>query len=397
VTERLAAVFVHGFLDDRHVWAKVIDELRTPGIDTVQLDLPGAGDRVDARGPFTYESLSADVGAVVDRVGEPFVIVGHSMGAPIAELVAAARPDRAVGLVLLAPMPLAGARLPDEVVDGFRSVGGDAEAQRALRQQLSVALSDAELDRLVSTGVGVRSEVVRALVDCWNAGLRDTPEPSRYAGPVLIVRGADDSFVTEDLVAAAVAPRFPSARTVVVERAGHWPHLEQPAALAAQLDRFLTERVTGARANTAADVRPQSWTNAFASKSADAFGKAFADDVVLEASTLTGPIEGRDQVMRVMGTASEIYESLVFTHEASAGPRSYLEWEATAFGGTVLHGVTVLTTDADGQIVHAAIHHRPLGAALRFSAELGERLSGVLDAGYFYEHGVSASVKAGSG
>src|SRR5437764_815699 len=381
----LAVVFVHGFLDDQHVWDKVIAELKTPGVEAIRLDLAGLGDRGDAGGPFTYERLAEDVGAVVDTVGKPFVIVGQSMGAPIAELVATARPDRALGLVLVTPVPLAGTRLPDEVVEPFRSLGADAEGQRDVRQQLSVALSDADLDRLVATGLRVRPEVVASLVDCWNAGLADAPERSRYAGPVLVVRGSQDGFVTEELVATSVSPRFASAQTVVIERAGHWPHLEQPAALAAQLDRFVTEHATGADDNTAADVRPQGWTNAFASKSADAFGKAFADDVVLEASVLNRPVEGRDQVMRVMGTASGIYESLVFTQEASAGPRTYLEWEATAFGGMVLRGVTVLTKDADGRIVRAAIHHRPLGAALRFSAELGERLTEIAD--HFYDGG----------
>src|SRR4051794_24755436 len=380
-----AVVFVHGFLDDQSVWDTVIDELTTAAIETIQLDLAGLGDRAGASGPFTYDQLAAEVGAVVDRVGKPFVIVGQSMGAPIAELVATARPERALGLVLLTPVPLAGTRLPDDVVEPFRSLGADAAAQRGVRQQLSVGLSDADLDRLVAIGLRVRPEVVRALVDCWNTGLDDAPEPSRYAGPVLIVRGSDDGFVTEDLVATSVSPRFASAQRVVIERAGHWPHLEQPAALAAQLDRFLTQHATGADDNTAADVRRQGWTNAFASKSADAFGKAFADDVVLEASVLTRPVEGRDQVMRVMGTASGIYESLVFTQEASAGRRTYLEWEATAFGGMVLRGVTVLTKDADGRIVRAAIHHRPLGAALRFSAELGERLTEIAD--HFYGGG----------
>jgi hypothetical protein len=136
---------------------------------------------------------------------------------------------------------------------------------------------------------------------------------------------------------------------------------------------------------TAAGVRPQAWTDAFASKSAERFGAAFADDVVLEASVLRRPVEGRDQVMRVLVTASGIYESLQFTREASNGPRTYLEWEATALGGRELRGVTVLTKDDSGQVVHAAIHHRPLGAALRFSAELGERLNGAVESGYFYE------------
>src|ERR1700716_500225 len=89
-----AVVFVHGFLDDQYVWDKVIAELKTPGLETVQLDLAGMGDRAGASGPFTYERSAADVGVVVDTVGKPFVIVGQSMGAPIAELVGAARPEQ---------------------------------------------------------------------------------------------------------------------------------------------------------------------------------------------------------------------------------------------------------------------------------------------------------------
>src|SRR6266480_4928967 len=110
----LAVVFVHGFLDDLHVWDKVIAELKTPGIETVRLDLAGLGDRRDAGGPFTYD------------------------------------------------------------------------------------------------------------------------------GPVLVARGSQDGLVTEELVATSVSPRFASAQTVVIERAGHWPNDKQPAALAAHLDRFLT-------------------------------------------------------------------------------------------------------------------------------------------------------------
>src|SRR5207248_10571144 len=113
------------------------------------------------------------------------------------------------------------------------------------------------------------------------------------------------------------------------------------APLAAHLDRFLTAHATPADGNPAAGVRSQDYTNAFANKSAEAFAKAFADDVVLEASALTRPIEGREKVMQVMGTASAIYETLMFTHEASAGPLTYLEWEDTAFGGMVLRGATV--------------------------------------------------------
>jgi pimeloyl-ACP methyl ester carboxylesterase len=377
-----ALVFVHGFLDDQYVWDGVIAELTTQGFETLQLDLAGSGDRTGAEGPFTLERFAADVGAVVDAVDKPFVLVGQSMGAPVAELVAARRASRAMGLVLLTPAPLAGTGLPDEAIEQFRSLGGKPEAQRATRQQLSVALPEAELDRLVVTGSRVPKQVVRDVADCWNNGHPDGSRSSDYQGPVLIVRGAGDGFVTEELVADAVAPRFLSVETMVVEGAGHWAHIESPKAVAAAIDTLLTALLA-----VRADNASQGWRGAFTNKSTDDFGKTFATDVVLEASVITRPIEGREKVKVAMGTASGIYESLDFTHEASNGSSTYLEWEATAFGGVAISGVTVLTRNDRGQILRAAIHHRPLGAALAFSAEMRKRLDGAIDPSHFYDHG----------
>ena len=55
-----------------------------------------------------------------------------------------------------------------------------------------------------------------------------------------------------------------------------------------------------------------------------------------------------------MTEASRIYESLNFTNEATNGKRSYLEWSAQAFGGERLSGITILTRNDDGKVVHAA-------------------------------------------
>ncbi|MEV6041216.1 alpha/beta hydrolase [Nonomuraea sp. NPDC052116] len=376
-----ALVFVHGFLDDQYVWDAVIAELGSEGVETVHLDLAGMGERTDASGPFTLDRFASEVGAVVDVLGTPAVLIGQSMAAPVVELVAAARPERTLGLVLVSPVPLAGTRLPDEAVEPFRRLGGDPQAQRALRQQLSTGLGEADLDRLAVIGGRVRPEVVRALVDCWNAGHPDGERPSRYLGPVLAIRGADDGFVTEDMVADRVLKRFGTGEKVTVDRAGHWVHIERPAAVAALLDALLAKaHPVGDRTRS---VRPQQWISAFAEKSAASFAKAFAEDVVLEGSALTRPIEGRGQVEQVMEAASDIYDSLVFTREGSSGPHTFLEWEATAFGGTQIRGVTILTKNERGRIVRAAIHHRPLGAVLRFSAELRERLRGRIDPANF--------------
>jgi pimeloyl-ACP methyl ester carboxylesterase len=92
---RKALVFVHGFLDDQHVWDTVLAELSAPGFETVQFDQTGFGGRSAATGPVTFDRFAADLNAVIDAIGKPFVLVGHSMAGPVVELAAAAHPGRA--------------------------------------------------------------------------------------------------------------------------------------------------------------------------------------------------------------------------------------------------------------------------------------------------------------
>ncbi|MEV6175243.1 alpha/beta hydrolase [Streptomyces sp. NPDC051954] len=242
-----AIVFMHGFLDDQYVWNPVIAELAASEFETVQLDLAGFGDRTKTSGPLTFDRFAADLSAVVDAVGKPFVLVGHSMAAPVVELVATARPDRAKGLVLVSPIPMAGTRLPDEAIETFRSLGGlGAPELGAARRQTAPSAPEAEVERLATVAAKARPEVVRALADVWNNGYPDGQRPSGFSGPVLVLPGADDPLVTGEVVATAVAARFDSAKTKVteIEKAGHWPHIEHPSAVAAEINRFLADSVT---------------------------------------------------------------------------------------------------------------------------------------------------------
>ena len=121
----------------------------------------------------------------------------------------------------------------------------------------------------------------------------------------------------------------------------------------------------------------------FADQSQSAFAERFADDIVLEATTLAKPVEGKQNVATVLAAASSIYESLEFTAESQNASTTYLQWRATAFGGMQIDGITILERHASGKIVAAAIHHRPVGAVLRFSAEIRDRLAGVIPADHF--------------
>jgi pimeloyl-ACP methyl ester carboxylesterase len=236
-----AVVFVHGFLDDQHIWESVIEKLSVSDFETVRFDLPGFGERTEATGPYSYDRFAADISAVVDAVDKPFVLVGHSMAAPAVELVAASRPDRAMGLVLLSPIPMVGVSLPQEMSEQLGSMGqlGAAEHEAARLQLAPLAPKD-EARRLASVAAKARPDVVRAVADLWINGHPGGARASGFSGPVLLLRGADDELVNPEVLAAGVVARFGAETTVTeIEQSGHWPHLERAPVVAAAIDRFL--------------------------------------------------------------------------------------------------------------------------------------------------------------
>jgi len=232
-------LLIHGFLDDASIWEGLVDRLGGE-VGAVRYDLPGFGTRVGSVGEAcgtTLESLAAEAGEIVEGIEGPVIVVGQSLGTQVAELVAGRHQDRVRGLVLLTPVPLGGTQLPAEVVTPFRALGGDPDAQRSLRSALSPYLADSQLDRLTELGAPVSAAVVSHFVGVWNDGIGNPPETSAFSGPVLIIRGGADGFVTEQIV-NAVSSRFADADVKVIEKGGHWVHFEYPGAIAAMILDF---------------------------------------------------------------------------------------------------------------------------------------------------------------
>ncbi|MDT5238969.1 MAG: hypothetical protein QOD97_1167 [Mycobacterium sp.] len=238
-------LLIHGFLDDASVWDGLVDSLAGE-VGAVRYDLPGFGTRsgsVAEACDATLESLAAEAGEVLAGISGPAIVVGQSLGTQVAELVAAQHSDHVRGLVLLTPVPLGGTQLPDEVVAPFGALGGDRVAQRRLRAQLSPQLSEEQLDRLADIGAPVAADVIAHYVDVWNNGLRNTPETSAFGGPVLIIRGGADGFVTQQVV-DAISSRFVEPDVNVIDEGGHWVHVEYRGSVATMILDF-TDAIAG--------------------------------------------------------------------------------------------------------------------------------------------------------
>ena len=109
------------------------------------------------------------------------------------------------------------------------------------------------------------------------------------------------------------------------------------------------------------------------------FGRAFAPHPTLDASVLGGPCVGVQAIAAFFAaTSGGMYETLEFTHEATNGRKTYLEWQATAFGKQV-RGTTILTRNTEGLIEHIQLYHSPLQVVVEFARELAKRLERKVD------------------
>lgn len=237
-------VFVHGYMDGPDVWQRLLEQLGLPGWKTVLCRLERAADGLAASSD-TLERYARQVQTQIDAAGvsrlDRLVIVGHSMGAQIAELAATELADRAAGLALITPAPLGGYALAPEVMARFesRAVLTDPVAIGTGKHGLAEALDDFAVGVLVDATLATGPEAALEQLRAWTGGHPAGHAPSSIASPVLTV-ATDDRFFTADMLERG-AERFRHRVFERVAGAGHWPQLEQPAALARVLERFVSD------------------------------------------------------------------------------------------------------------------------------------------------------------
>ena len=98
-------IFLHYWGGSHRTWTPVIERIN-PRHSVIAYDQRGWGASRSLPGPFTLDALADDAQRVIDTVqSNNYVLVGHSMGGKIAQLVSARRPAGLTGVVLVAPAP----------------------------------------------------------------------------------------------------------------------------------------------------------------------------------------------------------------------------------------------------------------------------------------------------
>ena len=101
-------VLVHGASHGSWCWDKVVPLLEAQGHQAIAVDLPGNtyGEFDIPAAQVTLDTYAEDVCKVLDRLEEPVVLVGHSLGGLTISQAAEYRPDRIRCLVYLTALLL---------------------------------------------------------------------------------------------------------------------------------------------------------------------------------------------------------------------------------------------------------------------------------------------------
>lgn len=235
-------------------WGRVVPHLDM-AFRYLAFDWPGFGDSDRPAARYDLSYFERVVGQVADAAGvERFALIGHSLGGCVAAAFAGANVERVTQLGLIAPAGFA--RTPRFLVYGLAARFAPALfAWRPSRHFVTGALhravvAPASLDRsLLERTYQIYGEraareayrrVYAGAVTTFAQRARLHARWRRYGGPVFCAWGRSDRYIgvagLDDVLHV-----YPHAATLILERSGHLPMIEEPARLGEALRAFLSQ------------------------------------------------------------------------------------------------------------------------------------------------------------
>lgn len=232
-------VFLHYWGGSARTWDLVVERLA--GRDLLTVDFRGWSRSSKMAGPYTLRQLADDTLAVLADAGvTDYVLVGHSMGGKVAQLIAATRPAGLRGIVLVGSGPAKpAAQITPEYRDGLSHAYDSDESVAGARDEI---LTATELPASIKLQIVVDS---RTSADAARAewplhGIaEDVSEHTRMINvPALVVAGDKDRVEPVDVLVDNLMPYLSEAKLLVIPNTGHLIPLETPDDLVAAITAF---------------------------------------------------------------------------------------------------------------------------------------------------------------
>jgi len=241
-----ALLLLHAFPLGQAMWDPQMEPLARR-FQVVRFDARGFGGTPPGQGLMTMERMADDGAALLDHLGlSRAVVCGLSMGGYAALAFARRHAARLRGLVLCDSK--AGADT-DEARQGRAALaekvlkeGADAAAEATLPKLLGATTHAQRPEVVARVRSIITANPARGIADALHglaARADSRPSLREIAVPTLIVCGEED-VLTPPAESTALRDGIAGSRLEMVPQAGHLSNLENPAAVNALLERFLT-------------------------------------------------------------------------------------------------------------------------------------------------------------
>ena len=242
-------VVLHGLFGDKDN-LKLIARQFSDRFTVHRLDLPNHGESLRYDG-MDFPFFAEQVAAYIANLGEPVILIGHSLGGKTAMRLACKHSEQVSHLIVIDIAPRLNDGRFDDLLKGLVAVD--------LKQQLNRKTIGAALEPYIKEN-SIRQFLMKSLhqtIDAngteqwaWRFNLqainnhnKDWLEPGiepndQFSGRSDFIRGALSDYVRDQDI-AIIEKHFPKATVHTVEGAGHWVHAEKPKAFIELLDALL--------------------------------------------------------------------------------------------------------------------------------------------------------------
>jgi pimeloyl-ACP methyl ester carboxylesterase len=258
-------VLLHGWPQTSYAWRHVMP-LLTPDCRTLAYDLPGIGSSEPAAGQFDKWSISGDLHASLAQRGvQNPLVVGHGMGAQVAYAYLRRYPAQVRGVILL-DTPIAGVGGCEDLFTspafwhiGFhQTMSGDTGLAELLVAGREHRYFRSHIDRFAGHPDAITDADVAIYAHGYEGPQRLAAGFALYrAIPLDIARNERGNGTVDvpvqlafaEYCHASVLPEVAAGlgeagacdvATSVIADSGHWVAEEQPAAVAAAINRLIT-------------------------------------------------------------------------------------------------------------------------------------------------------------
>lgn len=235
-------MIVHGLYGSGRNWGVIAKRLSDRAhVLTIDLRNHGFSDHTDTH---SYPEMAQDIAELIDHMGGPMHIVGHSMGGKAVMTLALQRPELITRMIVadIAPVAYTHSQLP--FIHAMKAVDLTQVSKRSdAEAQLAAQGVDSALCSFFTQSLDIGEKRWRLNLDTLEAEMDKIMAFPDLVGtferPTLFLSGALSDYV-QSSHRDVIKNYFPNAHFAKLKDAGHWLHAEKPREFEAAVRGFLS-------------------------------------------------------------------------------------------------------------------------------------------------------------